>query len=364
MRNMYSSHKRLFVIGSLLLAALLNAQPPADWIIDPSDYEHIMTVTTQVQINGFPADSNLVLAAFVGNECRGVIDAINVLDNWLHFLMVRANGSGEQVSFQVWDGNLDTVLVADKLVIFSSDVAYGTVDTPFQITAQNMHTALIANADSIAVDEDIGIDIQVLDNDVFHTATPPQLLLHQIPEHGSAQVNGSDIINYSPDMNWHGLDSLAYEIINPWYNDTAWVYLMVAAVNDAPESFDQVSPFSGITVEITPTNLGDQLQFNWELTSDIDSDSLIYSIIFTGDLGIIQINPTIDTVAQIIYSDLLAAICDNGFTSISGTWQISVSDYDLSIISTNGPFDLTINAGTVGVDLIDNQPLTIELLGN
>ncbi len=122
----------------LLTAVSVSAQVPADWTVNPSNFEHIMTVTSQLEINGsVSGDSNDVVAAFAGNECRGVAAPINVLGQWLYFMMVRANGNGELILFKVWDADLDTVIDATNQVLFTADEAYGTVDMPYVIDAIN-----------------------------------------------------------------------------------------------------------------------------------------------------------------------------------------------------------------------------------
>jgi len=361
---MHSYRKRSLFISSLLLAALLNAQPPADWTVNPSDYEHVMTITAQVRINGFPADSNLVLAAFVGNECRGVINAINVMDNWLHFLMVRANGSGEQISFQVWDGNLDTVLGADNLVLFSSDAAYGTVDIPYLIEAHNQYTLLVANTDTVTLDEDIATELTVLDNDQFSTATFQQLVILQVPANGSALVNANETISYSPDQDWFGTDSLSYIITNTWYADTAKVIINVSAINDAPGQYDLLTPTNSTSITITEDNLSEELIFRWDRTIDAEGSQVTYSSSFTGNLNVLTIPVTSDTSVTMSYTNILSAISDNGYSSITGTWQIIASDSELERSADNGPFSLTIDASSVSIKSDNQLPGEFRLYGN
>ena len=101
-----------------------------------------MTVTAQLEINdSVSGDSNDVVAAFFGNECRGVVTPINALGQWLYFLMVRANGNGELIRFKVWDADLDTVIDATNQILFAADGAYGTVNVPYVINAMNTDLA-------------------------------------------------------------------------------------------------------------------------------------------------------------------------------------------------------------------------------
>ncbi len=126
----------------LVTAVTISAQVPLDWTVNPSDFEHIMTITARLEFNGsVSGDSNDVVAALTGNECRGVATPINVQGQWLYFMMVRANGNGELILFNVWDADLDTVVVATNQIYFTADEAHGTVNVPYVIDAVNTELA-------------------------------------------------------------------------------------------------------------------------------------------------------------------------------------------------------------------------------
>jgi len=354
--------KQLLSVAIIITVVL--AQPPTDWTVNPSDFEHVMTVTGSVHINDRQTDSATVLAAFVGTECRGVASTTLVQDDWLHFLMVRANTANENISFQVWDAAFDTVLIANNELSFVPDEAHGTVDTPYLIEALNQYTLLVANADSVTLNEDIITELFVLNNDEYSNASFQQLIILQVPANGSAQVNANQTITYSPDQDWFGVDSLSYIIINTWYTDTAEVILNVVAVNDAPGSFNQLAPVNNTNIAITANNLGEQLVFRWVTAVDVENDQVTYSVSFTGSLDVLTIPITPDTIITFSYADLLSAISDNGYSSITGTWQIIASDTELEQPADNGPFTLTIDASSVSTETDNNNPAEFQLFSN
>lgn len=107
----------------------LNSGYP-NWNINHNDYEYFLTVTGLIIIQN-STNSSDVLAAFVGNECRGVASATLTSEGWLWFLMVRANVDDETVTFRIWDADQNTVLCVSNEIVFISGNAYGTINTPY-----------------------------------------------------------------------------------------------------------------------------------------------------------------------------------------------------------------------------------------
>jgi len=121
-----------FLSYLILITLPIRGQPPFDWTVNPHDYQFVMTVTALLQVNNeTSADSSNVVAAFVGEECRGVISSNYTLDNWMYFLMVYSNSEGETVTFKAYDAQLDTVLLIEEVLTFSSGEPFGNPDDPF-----------------------------------------------------------------------------------------------------------------------------------------------------------------------------------------------------------------------------------------
>ncbi|UCE20159.1 MAG: Ig-like domain-containing protein, partial [Gemmatimonadota bacterium] len=84
---------------------------PPRWSIRPEDFEHSMNITAEVSMGGdLSDDPNDMVAAFVGDEIRGVahVEEVSVggSNKFLAFLTVFSNLSiGEIVRFQVWDND-------------------------------------------------------------------------------------------------------------------------------------------------------------------------------------------------------------------------------------------------------------------
>src|SRR6478609_5727956 len=94
------------------------------WSVNPSTYQFSMSITG-VFVKGctFSADTANKIAAFVGNELRGV-SRFSVLqgNNALAFLTVFSNQSGgETVRFELYNKSLDSVMVLPVQSIFNEN---------------------------------------------------------------------------------------------------------------------------------------------------------------------------------------------------------------------------------------------------
>ena len=125
------------VLAVLLLVGSPNglyAQAP-DWSVDPSEYEHSLTATVSVQVDGAPvADSGDVLGAFAGGVARGIArpDTSAGTDG-LYFLSVYGDEAGQAISFRVYDASADTVRQAPRTLTFEPDATYGTPAHPYRL---------------------------------------------------------------------------------------------------------------------------------------------------------------------------------------------------------------------------------------
>lgn len=116
--------------------------------------------------------------------------------------------------------------------------------------------------DNASGNEDVGLLVDVLLNDSDTedgSPDPSSLSIETPPENGTAIVLGGEI-QYDPDPNYYGLDSIEYEACDfSGLCSEAWLRIDLAAVNDAPVALDDIklstedlSSFIGV-----PTNDSD-----------------------------------------------------------------------------------------------------------
>ncbi len=112
-----------------------------EWSVDPSAFVAAMNVTGTLRIDGAAAEAGDVLAAFVGNDVRGVAEATDVGGTWLFFLTIYAGGGGETVRFEVYDASASRVYETAETLAFETNALRGSVADPFVWTVNTAATA-------------------------------------------------------------------------------------------------------------------------------------------------------------------------------------------------------------------------------
>jgi len=124
--------KKIYIVISLIIISYsVAAQAP--WTVISSDYEFSMNITGKLKLdNNFVEDVDTWLGAFVGNECRGVVQATEVNSgDFYYFLTLYSNTStGEEVLFKFHDAT-NTVHEFTQSVLFVADAVYGNPDNPY-----------------------------------------------------------------------------------------------------------------------------------------------------------------------------------------------------------------------------------------
>jgi hypothetical protein len=103
----------LAVVG---LGAAASAQPPG-WSVNPHDYAYNGSVTAAVFAGGTQVGTEGdVLAAFVGEECRGIAEAWeSPWGTYMFLLMVYGNApAGDVLAFQYYDSGEDAVSLVQE----------------------------------------------------------------------------------------------------------------------------------------------------------------------------------------------------------------------------------------------------------
>ncbi len=132
-RNIYIIFK--LIIVSTFLCGFIMANIPENWNINAADYENYMTVTAVLEVNNQPSESgDIMLAAFVGDECRGYTSPVIVGNQWMYFLIIYSNTNNEIVEFEVYDIENDIFAPASDAITFASEIPYGVPDNPIIFT--------------------------------------------------------------------------------------------------------------------------------------------------------------------------------------------------------------------------------------
>ena len=147
----------LFNIG------LIQAQDPG-WEVNPANFAFNGEVTAQVIIGTVAVESG-TLAAFYGEECRGVIDATQFppTGEYIFTVMCFSNdASGETLTFKYYDPVADQVYDITETIEFVSDMVEGSAMVPL------LYNAYIASTDATLSDLQVdGTTVSGFSADIF-----------------------------------------------------------------------------------------------------------------------------------------------------------------------------------------------------
>ena len=94
-----------------------------EWVA-PEDYDYTSSMTAVISMDSLVTSSEDVLAAFIGDECRGIA----TYDSGLFYLYIA--GPGETVTLRYWSAHFTNLFAAEP-ISFVNDVQLGSTAQPF-----------------------------------------------------------------------------------------------------------------------------------------------------------------------------------------------------------------------------------------
>ena len=129
--------------GLLLCVASMQAQQ--HWQCNVHDFQYDMTVYAALQLNGqgVAASEAYEVAAFCGEECRGIATAESIpgTDSTYYYLRIRSNViAGDSITFKYYDPSTDEEIELNESLTFVSQSIAGFPSSPFTLTGEaNVH---------------------------------------------------------------------------------------------------------------------------------------------------------------------------------------------------------------------------------
>ncbi|SVA66833.1 uncharacterized protein METZ01_LOCUS119687, partial [marine metagenome] len=124
------------ILTGIVTLGFVFAETP-DWSVNPSDYEHTASMTGILLFEGMLSDDpSDMVAAFVGDECRGV-DAQGIYyppsGQWIWGITLYANQEGEDFTFKGYDASANGVYdYSNFSYTFISDDIVGSAEDPVE----------------------------------------------------------------------------------------------------------------------------------------------------------------------------------------------------------------------------------------
>jgi gliding motility-associated-like protein len=170
----------VFYLLSIIGIPALYGQKPVNWKVIPSSFNNSMVITAVLNMQSTQSrDPEDVVAAFIGNEVRGVASSsvyINSKDIYVASLIVYSNDINALVTFKLFNTASNTVSNAVIApIVFEADGIVGSLEAPLVIKDNNVPTEL--NLSKTIVNENLPaealvgifevVDLDVADTHVF-----------------------------------------------------------------------------------------------------------------------------------------------------------------------------------------------------
>ena len=141
-----------WIVCLVLPLCCMQAQE-SHWQCYIHSYQYDMTVYPELQLGGqtIKAAADYELAAFCGDECRGVatVETISGTDKTYYYLRVRSNASeGETITFKYYHTATGQEMTLNEEMTFESQSVQGLPSEPYVLTGENTVTLGDVNGDT------------------------------------------------------------------------------------------------------------------------------------------------------------------------------------------------------------------------
>lgn len=145
-------NNRFFITLMVMWCVGIAAHAASHWTCDGHAYQYDMTSYVQLTDGGFPLQdySDYEIAAFVGDECRGVAQIVNASKPY-GLIRIRSNeAQGEQVTFRVFKfSTMEEINIYDVAIEFTSQGIEGLPSAPLSLELTHKKLLGDVNEDGI-----------------------------------------------------------------------------------------------------------------------------------------------------------------------------------------------------------------------
>ncbi len=200
------------------------------------------------------------------------------------------------------------------------------------VTVNGAPDAPVTEDDDATVDEDgsVTVDVAFNDSDPDGDLNPASVSIVSGPSNGSATANGDGTITYTPSANWHGTDTITYQICDQTATPLCTegtLTIEVTSIPDLPTVVDD----SALTAEDSAAAI-DVLANDSDADGDLDPASVTVTVLPSA--GSVAVNSTTGVITYYPPADWSGSdsftyqVCDS--TGECGTATVSVVVYPVN----------------------------------
>lgn len=247
----------------------------------------------------------------------------------------------------------------DEFFYTITDGAGGNAIGVVRVTVLPVNDPPAAVPDLAITSEDQPIEIDILANDTDPDGEPVVMVDFGQPENGKLVRSTEGVMLYTPNRDYHGMDSFTYKVRDPHRAETeSTVNVMVKSVNDPPTVPDQT------------VTLNKHASFNLIFAgSDVESDKLTYKIVQSPENGVLLAYPDVANYApkgDFVGQDQFTYVANDGLgDSREATVTLNVVDANNPPLPKGQSIKMKRNrsiAITLAAEDFDLDPLTFTIL--
>lgn len=225
----------LYVSMLLIFPFVGKSETDPDWSCDIHAYQYDMSVYLSLQKEGESVLGDYLVAAFCGEECRGIAELQTVKEATFYYIRIRSQkSSGESISFKVYDRSVGKEQKASGTLSFASLEQVGYPSQPWILTLPTV------------VDPENGLDdIDETTQEIVLTGTWTQEKIDQLIERIHKEDDGGNRELSTVDMGEVVFDdNVSLDgLFSNCENLTSVILPDLSAVEQAPDNtFEGVNP--------------------------------------------------------------------------------------------------------------------------
>ena len=239
-------------------------QPNLSEYIETSEfinaYVDTALIENSIESENISAFKEMLLAMIKKISVRNNSTATSAIGNYATSTFIDdtlslANGTADLERISSYSLDINSLIASDQ-----------------NIDSSILDQSITLEDDSVVTNEDNSVEFPPLSNDSIEVGNDYYglvILISEQPANGTASIDGSNIITYTPDENFYGDDSFSYSVNVDGSSAIANVSVEVVSVNDPPVFVDFISATSIDENTLTVLTVA---------TEDVEDDSIGYSL--------------------------------------------------------------------------------------